>query len=161
MGNEELIDKIRSNDCNIFDCTNGANEVRKKIYENDKCTDDCSTTEYNYEYKFKCYDDCPPNSMKREKDEDLSYLNLNKNFFCKPICNEDNPFEIIIKQECVEKCEYKEIKNKSCILNYKNYITKNNKTENIYNNLLKNAEDEFTLNNYNTTNLENGNDDIP
>ena len=81
LGNEELIDKIRSNDCNIFDCTNGANEVRKKIYENDKCTNDCLLTDYNYEYKFKCYDDCPPNSMKRENDDNLSYLNLNKNKF--------------------------------------------------------------------------------
>ena len=98
--------------------------------------------------------------MKREDSDNLSYLHLNKNFFCKPICSEDSPFEIISLQKCVENCDYKEIKNKSCILNYKNFITKDNKTEKIYNNLLKNVEDEFTSDDYNTTNLKTGNDDI-
>ena len=116
---------------------------------------------YKYEFKSKCYSECPPYSVKRENKDDLSYLHLNKKSFCKPICNEDNLFERIFTQECVENCDYSEIKNKLCILNYKNFSSGDNKIEKIYDNFLKNAEDEFTSDDYNTTNLENGNDDIP
>ena len=59
---------------------------------------------------------------------------------------------MIYKQECVEICNYKEFKNKSCILNYKDSIT-----DTIYNSLIKKAEDEFTSVNYDKTNLEIGN----
>ena len=63
-------------------------------------------------------------------------------------------FEIIYSQECFENCNYKEIKNKLCILSYKNYIAKDNKTEKIYDNLLKDSEAEFTSDDYNITNLK-------
>jgi len=83
------------------------------------------------------------------------------NYFCKLFCNEDTPFEIVYSEEYFENCNYKEIKNKLCILNYKNNIAEDNKTKKIYNNFLKDIEDEFTSDNYNTiTNLENGNYDI-
>ena len=58
MNDAALIDKIKSNECNIFDCSDNAYKFRKKIYENDKCTDDCLLTDYKYEYKFKCYSYC-------------------------------------------------------------------------------------------------------
>ena len=61
-------------------------------------------------------------------------------------------------QECVENCDYQKIKDKSCILNYKDSNKEDN--EKIYDDFLKYAEDEFTSYNYNTSNLENGNDDI-
>ncbi len=42
------------------------------------------------------------------------------------------PFKIINTQEYVESCDYKVIQNKSCILNYKNFITEDNKIVNMY-----------------------------
>ena len=105
--------------------------------------------------------ECSSNSIKRDNNDDLFYLSLNKIYFCKPICNEETPFEIILTQECVEKCDYKGIQNKSCILNYKNNNIYDNITIKIYDDLLKNVEDEFTSENYNTTNLEKSNDEIP
>ena len=147
---------------NISFCTNNSLcpiNFNKLIEDKRKCISSCEKDNtYKYEFKSKCYIDCPPNSSKRENDDDLSYLNLNKNYFCKPICNKENPFEIIYSQLCVENCDYKEIQNKSCILNYNNY--EDSKLDEIYDNLLKNVEDEFTSNDYNTTNLKNGNDDI-
>ena len=150
---------------NIFFCTNNGLcpiNFNKLIEDRQECISSCEIDNlYKYEFKSKCYRECPPNSSKIEKSDGLSYLNLNKSFFwCKPICNEENPFEIILAQECVEKCNYKEIQNKSCILNYNNFFKEESKLEEIYNNLLKNVEDEFTSEDYNTTNIENGNDDI-
>ena len=149
---------------NISYCANNSEcpiNYSKLIEDNGECISSCEKDNiYKYEFKSKCYKDCPSNSIKRENNDDLSYLSLNKIYFCKPICNEITPFEIILTQECVENCDYKEIKNKSCILNYKNYNTEDNKTEKIYDDLLKNVEDEFTSDDYDTTNLENGNYDI-
>ena len=58
MDNEELIDKIKSNDCNTFDCSDNPYKLKKKIYENNKCIDNCLSTEFKYEYKFGCISYC-------------------------------------------------------------------------------------------------------
>ena len=126
----------------------------KKIYE---CISSCEKDNiYKYEFKDKCYSECPSHTTER-KNNDFS---LNKIYFCKPVCNENTPFEIIDAQECVESCDYKEIEIKSCILNYNNFTTGDNKIVNMYDNLLKNVEDQFTSENYDTTNFERGSNDI-
>ncbi len=48
MNNQSLIDKIKNSDCNIFDCSDNAYELKKKIYENNKCVDDCLLTDYKF-----------------------------------------------------------------------------------------------------------------
>ena len=115
---------------NISYCTNNSTcpiNYSKLIVDKKECIFNCENdTRYKYEFRSKCYSECPSSSIKRQINDDLSYLSLNKIYFCKPICNEDNPFEIIYIQKCIEKCDYKEIKNKSCILNYNNYIIKDN-----------------------------------
>ena len=135
---------------NISYCTNiseCAGIYNKLLEDKKECVSACTKdNEYKYEFRKKCHRECPSDSTKEE------------NYFCKPICNKDKPYEIVKTQECVEKCDYKEIKDKSCILNYKNPIKED--TEKIYDDLLKNIEDDFTSDNYNTSNLENGNDDI-
>ena len=30
--------------------------------------------------------------------------NIDKNFYCEAICDEENPFEIVSTQECVNNC---------------------------------------------------------
>ena len=58
LENSELIDKIKGDDCNIFDCSDNWYKVKKKIYEDDKCIDNCTITNYKFEYKYKCYSNC-------------------------------------------------------------------------------------------------------
>ena len=46
-------------ECNIIKCVDNWNDFRKKINIKDySCTDICTKTEYQYEYKFKCYEKC-------------------------------------------------------------------------------------------------------
>ena len=133
----------------------------KLIEDKKECISDCSKDNlYKYEFKNKCYTECPFNSIIREKDEDLSQFFLDKNIFCKPICNESNPFEIIYLQECVEYCEIKQLKNKSCILNFHHLNSEENKTKKIYDNYLINIESELTSGTYEISDLENWDDDI-
>ena len=133
----------------------------KLIEDKKECISDCSKdNQYKYEFKNKCYTECPFNSIIREKDEDLSQFFLDKNIFCKPICNESNPFEIIYLQECVEYCEIKQLKNKSCILNFHHLNSEENKTKKIYDNYLINIESELTSGTYEISDLENWDDDI-
>ena len=39
-------------------------------------------------------------------------------YFCKPICDELNPFENIKSQTCVQSCDIKSIVDHSCEINY-------------------------------------------
>ena len=89
-----------------------------KLNEENKCfTEYCISTTYKYKIKHSCFEECPANSKKRE--ENIEELNLSvENHFCKPICNEIFPFEIINEQECVMNCDITSIINELCILNY-------------------------------------------
>ena len=55
-------------------------------------------------------------------------------YFCKPICTEELPFEDILKQECIKNCPIKDYKEKNCILNYEPKEIGNN---------IKNEQDEY------------------
>ena len=59
MNNEELIDRIKTDECNIFNCSDNWSEFKNKITENNECTNNCLTTSYLFEYNFKCYINCP------------------------------------------------------------------------------------------------------
>ena len=121
---------------------------------------------YKYEFRKKCYSNCPPNSTTRENETNLDYLNIDYNYFCKPKCNNETPFEIISTQHCVKNCDIKSIQDKSCILNYiepsKSKEESNNKEEEIKINdmILQNLEVSFTESNFNTSDIESGKNDI-
>ena len=56
---KDLIDIIESHDCNIVNCLNDWYNYRKKInIENGRCTDNCTLTNYKYEYNYECYQNC-------------------------------------------------------------------------------------------------------
>ena len=56
---KDLIDIIKSHDCNIVNCLDNWSNYRKKINkENDTCTDNCYLTSYKYEYNYECYPNC-------------------------------------------------------------------------------------------------------
>ena len=134
-------------------------EYDKLIEDKNRSISNCTGDEiYKYEFRNKCYENCPINSTERKNSSELTGLSLNYKYFCKPICDEDTPFEMVSTQECLKNCEIVYIIKKLCIINYKG------KKENDYikasDIMLENSEFIFTSNNYNLTYLEEGNNDI-
>jgi len=73
------------------------------------------------------------------------------------VCPLETPFEILSTQECVENCSVEDILEDLCILNYKPNDEDGVTLEDI---MLLNIEKDFISGNYNTSNLESGNEDI-
>ena len=145
----------------IFNCTNNFScpkDYDKLIEDKRECVYNCSNDKYyKYEFRKKCYkDNCPSNSSIRNDSNELDRFSFDKNYFCKPICNEEYPFEIINTQECVEKCDFKNIYDNTCIINFKS----EEKLIFNYDSILKNIEIGFTSLDYNTSFLEQGNNKV-
>jgi hypothetical protein len=127
-------------------------EYDKLIEDKSECVSNCSKDgEYKFEFRKNCYKKCPSNSILIINSTDLEIFNIKKKYFCKPICNEETPFEIIDTQECVKSCTIKNIIDNLCILNFK---------INAYDIMLKNIENNFTSEEYDTSRLDNGINDI-
>ena len=117
-----------------------------------KCIDKCENEDnYKYEYRNQCYNDCPEGTKKNN-----NTLENDKKYLCKPICEEEEPFEIIKEQKCVKYCTTEELNNNICILNFKSN-NQENSNEDI---LIKNFENYFTSEDYNTTKIEQGEEEI-
>ena len=145
----------------ILYCTNNFScpkDYDKLIEDKRECVYNCSNDKYyKYEFRKKCYkDNCPSNSSIRNDSNELDRFSFDKNYFCKPICNEEYPFEIINTQECVEKCDFKNIYDNTCIINFKS----EEKLIFNYDDILKNIELGFTSLDYNTSFLEQGNNKV-
>ena len=73
----------------------------------------------------------------------------------------DNPFENLKKRKCVKNCDFNEMLQKICIIKY---VTneKNEKEEEIkvQDIILETIEEGFISDNYDTSNLEKGKDEI-
>ena len=152
----EFIEEIINHDCNLISCKGNSPNFYYKLNKENQCfTENCSSTNYKYEFQGACYEECPENTKERKNVEESNVIFPCDNYFCKPICNETFPFEILNKQECVKNCDISSIINELCILNYK-------KAENtsIYDSLLKNVEDLFISEDYDTSEIENGNNDV-
>ena len=162
---------------NISLCTSNfqcPKHYEKLIEEKKTCVTNCTEDNiYKYEFQKKCYDNCPLNSTERKNKTNPDELIYSGNkYFCKPICNEQFPFELVNSQECIKNCPLKNILDKSCVLNYiskeseesgnKEVENKNNKEEIIkeYDMIIENIEIGFTSNDFDTSNIEKGNDDI-
>ena len=148
---------------NIYFCTETfecPEEYNKLIFEKNECINKCDEDDnYKYEFRKKCYKECPEESKNNTS---------NNNYYCEAVCTEEYPFEYLSTQECLEFCSIYEIQNKLCILNYQDdhgNTESNNKeesndefiTEKL---MIKNLEKDFTSQNYNTSKLENGEDDV-
>ena len=120
---------------NISKCTKTPEcpiDYNKLILEEKKCIDYFGKNfNYKYEFQNRCYINCPNNSTVRTNITFLGFFY--DKYFCKPICNELNPFEIIKSQSCVKNCDIKLLNEHLCEINYlpKNYETKeeNNKKQ--------------------------------
>ena len=154
--NIELIKNIiDNNSCMLISCNGNLINYKYKLNKDGCFIENCSFTNYKYEFQNRCYEECPTNSKQRENYEELEGFDLDKKYFCKPICNETFPFEIIPTQECAKNCDINNIKNELCILN-----NQGKGNSEIFDNLLKNVEDIFTSNDYDTSDIEKGNNDI-
>ena len=145
---------------NNFECPIAYNKL---IPDKRECIKNCNLDDiYKYEFKNICYSKCPNESKE-----------INENY-CEALCNEENPFVIIKTQECVDFCDFSLILETKCIYRYnieieegideKNYeVNEQDKKAQeikIQNTIIQNLERYISLNKFNTTNIENGNDDI-
>ena len=93
----------------------------KLIEAKNECVFNCEDDDiYKYEFRKKCYKECPSDSTKRKNSTELNTFFSDKNYFCKPFCNKETPFELISTQKCVKNCPVKNIIDKSCVLNFLN-----------------------------------------
>ena len=131
----------------------------KFIPDKDECINDCREySDYKYEFRNKCYkNDCPINSTRPDNE-------TNGIYYCKPVCPEDKPFEVIKTQECVKYCNIQDMKKNLCVLNnIKEEESDNNgkdKDTKIQDMILQSVESSFTSEDYNTSTLDNGEDDV-
>ena len=149
-------------------------DFNKLIEDKKECVSNCTKDDhYKYEFRKHCYKECPFNSTLRKNSTELEGFPLDKKYFCKPICYEEAPFEILHTQECVKNCAVKYIIDKSCILNFKSPNSEKAKEEEIQNKeekeedntkaydiMSENIEKGFTSEEYDTSGLENGTNDV-
>ena len=84
--------------------------------KDNKCIDKCENDEtYKYEFKKTCYKECP---------KDISELSKNNLYLCEPKCSSENPYINLKNQQCIKKCDFQDILDKKCELNYKNSTKK-------------------------------------
>ena len=109
--------------------------------------------EFNINDSINCIQKCPKGEIKPENN------NINNKHLCRPNCTKEQPYEILYTQECVNICPFDKIKENKCMLNYKteNIVEDETKTKN---DILRNYEQGFTSPDFNTSNLENGADEI-
>ena len=99
--------------------------------------------------------------------EDLLRINKKYNIYkneCITVCPEELPFEIISTQKCYNNCQINLILEKECKLNYEenNDNTNNKEIESTKSQdiMLRNVEISFTSDEYDTSNLDDGNEEI-
>ena len=127
-----------------------------------ECIKDCELNNINkYEFRFKCYPQCPNESKQ----------SIDNEYYCEALCDENKPFIIVETQECVEWCSLEEI-SKSCFVKYigeiNEEINQNNKEKieevkkekqiKIQEKILTNIDTKFTNESYNTSELDKGYD---
>ena len=120
----------------------------KLINDTNECIYKCEEhSEYIYEFKNKCYKECPESTIAKRNGT-----------LCQLVCTEDKPFEMISLQECFKYCPIKDILTGECILNYKtDEVDYETKAHDI---MLGNIEHGFTSVEYDIIHLENGEEDI-
>ena len=132
-------------------CTQGPfciDIFNKLIPEKNQCIDHCySDSYYQFEFRKTCYKECPKN---------ISIISENKEFFCEVVCTKDKPFEIVSTQECTDFCSIMQIKNKSCIINYKNNYNEDIESQE---KLIENIQKELSTN-FDTSSIDSGEDII-
>ena len=117
----------------------------KLIIAKGQCIDDCSKDiKYSYEFRNKCYEECP---------KITSYKSKDKNNFCEVNCTKETPLEIVEYQNCTNYCGINDMHDKKCISKYEDEETNQNL-------ILYNILQDITTSNFIKDNLYNNNEDI-
>ena len=81
-----------------YQCTENPscpNEYNKLVESSLECLKDCESDNINkYEFRFKCYPQCPKESKE----------SIDNEHYCEALCDAENPFVFLETQECVEFC---------------------------------------------------------
>ena len=141
-----ILPQIKIKTCPVIYCENNWKLKQNKIINNNECIEKCDINSlYKYEYNGRCYENC---SYYYYVDNNNIY-HCTMEFSCPneyPKLNED-------KNECIKK-DIKDII-KDLTNNETEKISRNEEIDYHYN-LLQVIEKEFTSENYDTSNLDNG-----
>ena len=146
----------------------------KLIKEKRECISDCSYDNlYKYEFRNECFISCPSGSIYQENlslffnEEILNGIYLKNKYRCEVICPEDYPFEMVNTQQCIKKCKTNDIKLKNCIVKFIKIKTEEEQSKNneineitVEDMILENIEDDLTSGEFNTSDIDGGQDDI-
>ena len=150
----KIFPQITEKKCYTIDCSDDWKSRRYKIIANTRtCIDSCNnSTEYKYEYDGKCYANCSY----------YYYVVNESNYYCTNnlSCPEEYPNLIETKKKCIKYDFLNSIQDMLKI--ERNESEKMSKEEEIkcYDNILKNVEEGFTSENYDTKNLDKGEDEV-
>ena len=184
---QKIFSELEKKSCYVIDCSNDWKSKQKKIFNNSNiCIDSCDNRT-QYEYNGKCYekngnytnDDLHKNCYHTCKTCDFEGNNLIHNCI---ECNENFSFGIEINKyfNCYENCNFyyyfdKEnnfycTMNANCpneyplLLENKKECIKPEKAKEeeikYYDNILKNIDEEFISDDFNTSNIDRGEDKI-
>ena len=95
--------------CAINTCKTEWRDSQKIINsDGNKCVDKCLENEVlKYQFKAKCYDQCPNNTFLANEEE----------FKCEHLCSETSPFYSRFYAICIDKCSPYSFFNKQCSIN--------------------------------------------
>ena len=151
-----------------LNCWHCPEKYSKLIEDKRECVSDCFSNDlYIYEFKNNCYINCPPESISPENisyyfpEDIIKNINKEKKYYCEANCIEEYPFEKVSTQECVNECTINEIKLKLCIKKFSKYNDENESKEEskkVEDILLENIENDFTSEEYSTSDIEKGQD---
>ena len=143
----QILQQIKNKSCYALICSEDWKSKQKKI-ENGKCIENCdNNSKEKYEFNGKCQENCTY----------YYYLDNENKYHCtqNSSCPKEFPFLSEDKKECLKNSlsklkEYEQI--------YKETENEEEKIK-LYNKVLESTEQAFTSENYDTSNIDNGQDD--
>jgi hypothetical protein len=151
----KIFPQITEKKCYTIDCSDDWKSRRYKIIANTgTCIDSCNnSTEYKYEYGGKCYANCSY----------YYYVVNESNYYCTNnlSCPEEYPNLIETKKKCIKYDFLNSIQDMVKIeRNESEKMPKEEEEIKFCDNILKNVEEGFTSENYDTKNLDKGEDEV-
>ena len=139
-------------------CTNNdscPNEYNKFIPEKNRCIHNCNNDDiYKYEFKNKCYKECPIIE---------SIISNKTDYYCEAVCIKEYYYKNIQVKYCLKNCDINDLDEISCtfkIFRNKTNDEKENRKIEIEekNKLIKSVDSRMTSQNFNTSKIDSGED---
>ena len=128
----KIFPQIKNNSCFVIDCTNGWQSKQKKIINNaNLCIESCDiSSQYQYEYNGKCYDNCPKGLLNDDDTMNKCKCELDMCLLC--------PNVALNKRLCTQ-CNINYYPKENDLMNIGNYINCYKELEGYYldNNIYK------------------------